>query len=145
MRCTWGQYTSATPRAPDHRLIAAYCASLPQTRSGCSRGSVWAHRAPPIVHSTIHSQLLIIQIPSLFFPILLPLTSYFPSPPYKCTFTDLPLAITTNKTATNTSSSTITQRKQNNSNRNNDNNERSAESADAYAWSLGFINECKAV
>ena len=138
------------PWASDHRLKAAYRASLPQTHMGCSRGSVWASWAPPTVRSTIHSQSLIAQLPFLFFytpqsliiqlPLLslypLPVTRYptpilsfpillpkFPSPipPNTRDFTDLLLAIMTNKTATTTSNSTTTQRKQNNSNHNNDN------------------------
>ena len=43
---------------PDHERIAAYCAALPQTHLGCSRGSVWARRAPQHdTHTYIHTYI----------------------------------------------------------------------------------------
>ncbi len=49
-----GVHNHMAPLGPNHWLIIAYCASLPQTRSGCSHGSVWARPGPSTWHANMY-------------------------------------------------------------------------------------------
>ena len=88
-----GVNTLIPPQAPNHWLIAVYCASLPQAHSGCSHGSVWARLGPS--YSAQHYTLPINHHPNLFVTSHFTITLYphHPSPLNVCDFAELPFNI----------------------------------------------------